>query len=217
MCLMKKIKIALISAVISAFSITGCMDPADVVFRANSDYFPLTLLSSWFYVTPSDSDTVSLQVTDYYEIGDDTVFVMDFRGETWELFKQNGNVLRHYRFSIYPAGDELVLENGFRIFLQMPLVDGNSWEDTYADTVTFRGITYNYRHKLKGTVSLQGNLLTPYGEMENVYKVEISEEFRVNDRDSLDTLILFFAPDVGPVTIGEGTEVYKLVDYRRGE
>ncbi len=209
-------KKALWILILTSIVVAGCVDPQGVIGRANSDYFPLTLTSSWRYISENGGDTVALAVADYYEVGNDTVFVLDFIGDIWELLLQNGDILRHYRYNIYPSGDEVTLEDNYGSFIEFPFVDGNSWRYFYADTVEFRGVDYSYRHVVAGRCELIGDFDVPYGDFDDVYMVTIADTV-VTDTISVASTELYFARDTGPIAIRYNGELYKLVDYTNGE
>ncbi len=202
----------------SLLLIGGCT--SSYIDRSVSDYLKLDNGRKWVYLENGEDTLVRTVVGDTVILGD-SAKVVNFGGDIiiYRLRDQRVDIYSHY--VTYRGGDEVELENRYSLFLQIPFVLGNHWEDRYVNTVEFLGDTFSIEHKLFGDVLSIESLTLPAGSYNNVYKVR-SREIRYLSGpfgEEVDTVtqFLYFAPDVGlvkKVIEGNGFErVLELVSY----
>lgn len=202
------------------FTLPQVQCTSSIMDRSLSDYLRLEEGKRWVYLRNGE-DTIFRTVLGDTVIISDTAKVVDFGGQLYFYRVDQQRVDRWSEFVDYRGGEEVPLEERFSLFLEMPLVLGNRWEDLYEGEEEFLGDTFRYSHSVKGEVVSLGEIEVPVGSFQNVYGVRIEEiRHRVNPSgEASDTLIeiLYLAPDVGLVmkSLLEGgeTKEYVLVGY----
>jgi len=200
--------------VLAAAVVAVCACDDLTLFRAGSDYFPLTQDSRWTYsdglVTLTDS-VAGDSVTDGRNA---TVVLRSFAPEFW-LRDQTG-AWRFIRRIIIRGGQEYELEARYEQEYQLPLVLGATWSDVFRDTVVVMGSESLFvRDSLSGRVVAIEDITAPAGTFAESYRVEF---FRSVQTDTLAETAWteWLAPGVGLVKRLTGTDSLVLVDYRVG-
>lgn len=192
----------------------GCSDL--LFFRAGQDYFPLVGGSQWKYLAGTD--------TSYFEVAGDTsvggqqatILLVDFVPEFWLKRAGTAEIRRYARRTIIRGGDEYELEARYALRYLLPFVEGDSWAETFRDTVVVLGTdTIDFYHRLQCRVGSAETVTTPAGSFDQCYRLEYTEELRDGDT-TVTTFTEWLAPGVGLVRRVTGPDELVLVDYRIG-
>jgi hypothetical protein len=192
----------------------GCSDL--LFFRAGQDYFPLVRSSLWKYL--AGADTSYVEVSGDTSVGGQlaTVVLVDFSPEFWLKRSNTAEIRRYSRRTIIRGGDEYVLEARYALRYLLPFVAGDSWTETFRDTIVVLGTdTIDYRHRLSCRVAGPEQLTTPAGSFDQCYRLDFTEEFQDEDT-TVTSFTEWLAPGVGLVRRLTGPEDLVLVDYRIG-
>lgn len=183
-------------------------------FRSTEDYFPLVQGSEWKYLT--GNDTIYVQVAGDTSIAGlrATVVNVDFSPQFY--YKERTQVRKFYRHTKSQGGTEYLLEQRYRLLYVFPLVKGNSWRETFQDTIVIQGTdTVHYYHRLEAVVTQLEDVATPAGSFSQCYRLDFTEEIR-----DPDTTVRYYsewlAPGVGIVKWSSGAEERQLAYYRIG-
>jgi len=188
---------------------SGCSD--QILFRAGSNYFPLTAGRSWKYT-----------------IGEDTVYV-EVRGDTAILDRGCIQVDRNFAPEYFitsptevrklivntrlrPGGEDTV-ECRFGVCYYLPLVAGNWYTDRFDTTLIYGPDTINYTHLLEVKVSKVDLVQVPAGSFDDCYRLEFREKIMKDDTTE-NVWVEWLAPNVGVVKRVQGTVEEVLVDYQ---
>jgi hypothetical protein len=185
------------------------------LYRATSDYFPLQSGMVWRYANENDTSTVEV-------IGDTTAFGhfcivinRDFIEEYW--IKDKTEIRKFVEKETTIAGHVSILEQGYRRYFQLPLINGHSWYENFLDTViVFGGNSVIFKHSITGKVDTIEGISTPAEDFSEVYKLVLVDTLQCNDFLSTRISYYWLAPGVGVVKQrfeDEDTIEQVLVEY----
>jgi len=185
-----------------------------ILYRSSEDYFPLVQGSEWKYLTADD--TTYVQVAGDSTVGNRRCIVVnvDFSPQFWH--REPTQVRRFFYRTLSRGGTEYVLEERYGLIYLFPLVLGNSWRETFQDTIVVLGTdTINYLHRLEAVVAAVEDLTTPAGSFGQCYRLDFTEEIRALAAETA-YYSEWLAPGVGVVkrTTAAGEE--QLAAYRIG-
>lgn len=195
-----------------ALFVLSCTDL--LFFRSSEDYFPLVDGSEWKYLTGND--------TSYVEVAGDSsigglkaiIVNVDFLPEFY--YKERTQVRRFFRRTKSQGGTQHLLEQRYRLIYVFPLVQGNSWRETFQDTIVIQGTdTIRYYHRLEAVVTRLEDITTPAGSFSQCYRLDFTEEIRDPDTTLL-SYSEWLAPGVGVVKWVSGAAEKQLAQYRIG-
>ncbi|MBN2538340.1 hypothetical protein JXB37_08710 [candidate division WOR-3 bacterium] len=185
-------------------------------FRSGEDYFPLVRGSLWKFL--AGADTSYFEVTGDSSVGGQvcTVVLVDYAPEFWLKRSGTAEIRRFYHRTLIRGGEEYELEARYGLRYLLPFVEGDSWAETFRDTVVVLGSdTIHYRHRLECRVAGVEPVSIPAGDFEQCYRLEFTELFE--DEDTTVTAFTeWLAPGVGLVRRVSGTDELVLADYRIG-
>ncbi len=185
-----------------------------LVHRSSQDYFPLARQSQWKYLL--GTDTTYVEVLGDSSVGGRTatIVAVDFAPTFWH--KQPTRIQKFFLRTVNVSGRDYILEQRYRLVYLLPLVEGNTWEEEFSDTIVVLGTdTVFYYHKLAARVSGIDSVPTPAGTFHDCYRVDFTEEVREFDSTAV-AYTEWLAPGVGLVKRVTGTEEQVLAEYRIG-
>ncbi len=195
-------KLAILIFVTLLFS--SCIK-SPVIDQTYYDYFPYEVGKSWTYLK-DDADTVNITIVGDTLIGEDSLLIFEsYDGSrTYMLPTTSAFYTLEDTAVVGPGGEEVRLEdNIFFLYLEKPLVTGNSWEDHYFNKVIVTEDTFWIRHSRLGEVSDLETVNVPAGTFENVYRVRMVEDLVIGTPDGVSERSymksVYFAPERGPV------------------
>ena len=169
------------------------------LYRATSDYFPLKTGMIWQYVNLKDNDTCEVKV-----IGDTSIYNHDCTQvdrdvipEYW--IKDKVEIRKLVEIRLNRAGSDFVLEQNFRIYFQLPLIEGNSWREDFFNTVDVLGDSVNFKHIINGKVEEIEEFSTSAGNFVEVYEVILVDTLWFGDSLSSRISYYWLAPETGIV------------------
>jgi hypothetical protein len=182
-------------AALAALLSLACSDM--ILFRAGQDYFPLVPGSYWGYEAGGFASYDSV-AGDTAVLGRSArVVLRDFAPEFWLV---SATELRRYvRRTVTLGGQEYVLEERFALEYVLPLVEGASWAESFADTVAVLG---NDSVTVRDSVAARVTAVEPVdvraGGFHECYRVEFYREFAGTDT-VVEQYTEWLAPGVGVV------------------
>jgi len=170
------------------------------LYRATSDYFPLKTGMIWHYLNSADTtDTCVVKV-----IGDTSAYgqpsILVNRGSHEEYWiKDKTEIRKLVEIKINRAGYDFILEQQYRSYFQLPLIEGNSWRDDFTNTTDVFGESMIFRHIITGKVDTIEDIFTPAGDFYEVYQLTLIDTIHCGDSLSTTTSYYWLAPEVGVV------------------
>ncbi len=186
-----------------------------IIERAAYDYFPCKEGNWWRY---SDSALYDPQIILVEVEPKDTVlmtecFPFSYSGEV-KYFAKSDDALSEYIKILYNfSGQDYTIIEGFVKRIELPLVEGVSYQDSLCDSLELFGSWVKAKYMLHGLVSeYQYDEL--YG---NIYKVVLTttQTLIVSDSVTIDVENLdeYYAPNIGLVQFNDEEREYKLIEY----
>ncbi len=183
-----------------------------IIERGAGNYFPLRENLWWQYV--SDGDTIFVEVETRDTILEQECYLVDRNGEVNYYTKTDNGSIAQYVKQVYNfGGDDYTIIEGYVLRLELPLITGNTFQDSLLDSVQVADQWIWGSYKIQGKVcGYQGDSL--YGD---VYKVETQIFAVIITPDTIisDTtdLIEYYAADIGLVRFNGVAGEYQLAEY----
>jgi hypothetical protein len=202
-------KTAIGVAVVLFVLFTGCGD--NIIQRASSDYFRYHE-GNWWQLA-SDQDTMIVEIETVDTLLHLECFPVSYGGYT-EFHVKAPDAILEYACAIYHfnGADHTIVED-FMTRIELPLVAGNSWQDSLVDSLYVSGIWLKARIYYDGRVMGFDNM-PEYGD---VYEIEINKIKTIITPDSTysDTIDMneSYAPGTGLIRLDHGNGVYELIDH----
>lgn len=191
------------------------------ITRTKADYIPYTETGNfWIYRS-------NLGVEKFVEVLDNTanltldgrevlILAENYAESYWH--KDEGFLSRYRDVEVNFGGELYPVETRWQAYIQIPLVLGNEWHDTWQDTVTVLNEPLLRIDELQARVVAIEEVSTEAGNFSNCYKIrfEIREEIHssiIGDSISQVTLYEWYAPDIGLVKSSQGTQRWELSAY----
>jgi hypothetical protein len=187
----------------------GCGD--SIIQRASKDYFQYQE-GNWWQMA-SDQDTMLVEIETIDTLLQIQCYPVSYGGYTRNLVK-NPDAIMEYAIAVYNFNgeDHIILEN-FIERIELPLVDGNAWQDSLVDSIFVAGAWIKAKFYLQGLITGFENI-SGYGD---VYAVEINTIEMIISPDTMyiDTIgvVESYAPDVGLFRLENEDGIFDLIDY----
>lgn len=190
--------------------LAGCGDN-HIVQRSAEDYFPLRADSWWRYA--GVNDTVLIEVEPKDTLLGTECFPVGRNGATVYLADHAGSVAQYVSTTFNLAGEDYTVVEGFVVRIELPLVQGNTYQHVLADSISVAGQSIRARHEFTGEV-VGYDLESAYGDVYEVNIMTISY-LAVDGNAVADTAVVteYYAPGIGMIRFRDGTAEYELVEY----
>lgn len=189
--------------------LTVCGD--NIIQRASSDYFQFSEGNWWQLV--SDQDTINVEIEALDTLLQVECYPVSYGGYTEYLVKNEGSILEYANAIYHYNGEDHTIFEDFIERIELPLIDGNTWQDSLVDSIFVAGVWVKAKFYLHGLVTGFENM-SSYGD---VYTVEINtiETIISPDTTYIDTIDILesFAPGIGIVHLENGNGIFDLIDY----
>jgi len=185
-----------------------------IIQRAAADYF-LYKEGNWWRYLSVDSDTAFVEVEAVDSVLQTECYPVDFDGELHYILHLPGSIKEYYKFTCNFSGIDYTIIESFVTRIELPLVIGNSWQDSLIDSLNVAGQWLKAEYRINGKVQDFSYEEAFDGD---VYEIElyITEKFTSSDTTTTTETHLceFYAPDIGLVRFyREGVE-YVLLEYQ---
>jgi hypothetical protein len=193
------------------FSLVVCSDN-HIVQRAMADYFLYEEGNWWRYV--SETDTVVVEVE-----APDTLLGVECSpisvSGTIVYWAEGTRSIDEYALSVYNfAGEDYTILEGFITRIEVPLVEGNTWQDSVVDSLNVAGQWVTAKFHSIGTVT---GFEYQAGFEGDVYTLELTTMKTLISPDTtiVDTVSVVerYAPAIGLVSFENEHGEYHLDDY----
>lgn len=182
------------------------------VQRASRDYFLFDEGNWWRYA--SNDDTVLVEVEPPDTILQTECFPVSFGGYTKYLAESREAIIEYINVLYNFAGDDYTIIDDFVMRIELPLVDGNSWEDSLVGSLDVAGQLIQAKYHVRGSVNefaydedLDGDVYTI-----GLTFIETVISFDTTMIDS-NYVVEYYAPDIGLVRFDNEAGEYILIDY----
>jgi len=174
------------------------------VDRLTSDYFPMAASNEWVYVGNS-GDTVSAKVINDTIFNSDSAWIYEFLGELHILDKMPEAIFERYITTVFKYGQEITVEDRFGLFMEIPPVNGNTWAETFTNTIVLGSDSISLERNITGSADYIGSFSTENANYEEVYRVTVYNTWELSSSEGteigFDSLTFYLAPNIGPVMI----------------
>ncbi len=182
------------------------------VQRASRDYFLFEEGNWWQYA--SNDDTVLVEVEAPDTILQTECFPVSFGGYTKYLAESHKAIIEYINIFYNFAGDDYTIVDDFIMRIELPLVDGNTWEDSLVGSLDVAGQLIQAKYHVRGGVT---GFVHDDDFDGDVYTIELTS---IETVISLDTTVIdsnyvveYYAPDIGLVRFDNEAGEYILFDY----
>lgn len=202
-------KIWVRATILVSFLFVSCGD--NIIQRAASDYFQYRE-GNWWQLA-GDQDTMLVEVEAVDTLLQVECFPVSFGGYTKYLIKRPDAISQYIKITTnFGGADHTVIED-FIKRIELPLVDGNTWQDSLVDSIFVSGAWVKAKFYVSG--SIRGfETIGGYGD---VYTIEIRniEAIISPDTMTIDTIDVLedYAPDIGLVCFEHTDGIFNLIDY----
>lgn len=182
-----------------------------ILYRAASEYFPLTVGNQWVYKKGDEFRFVEVcreTIIDGY-----SAFIIrnNFQDEFWKI--SEGRIEKLIQQYIIIAGNEYLLKRRWSLRYQIPLILGNQWSDYEQDSISLLGQNYHFEYVANWQVVGCEDVITPAGSFIESYKLDFWEEITINGEREIYQGSEWLAPNVGLVKRVINGQEELLIDY----
>lgn len=189
-----------------------CCSNNHIIQRASSDYFPLAEGNWWRYV--SSDDTLLIEIEPLDTILQTECFPVSAGGYVRYLAKDDESISEYINIVYNFAGETYTIIENFIMRIELPLIEGNVYEDSLVDSLNLFGQWIKAKYHISGEVA-EYEYRNDFFEGD-VYKLEIST---TETLISPDTTIIntnyeeYYAPDIGLVQFVTESIEYNIIQY----
>jgi hypothetical protein len=189
--------------------IVGCGD--NIIQRASKDYFQYRE-GNWWRLA-SDQDTITVEIETIDTLLQIECYPVSYGGYVKYLVK-NPDAILEYAIAVYHfSGEDHTIFEDFIERIELPLINGNTWQDSLVDSIFVAGAWVKAKYYSQGLVTGFENV-SGYGD---VYTVEINSIEMIISPDTMyiDTvdIIESYAPEIGLVHLENNNGIFDLIDY----
>lgn len=194
--------------IISQFN---CDNENWIFLRASKDYFALQSGNTWQYeiggvvkIVKVEHDTVINNIST-------RIVTIDFQNQYWQ--KNQSNIKKLSLRQVNYNGNDYTIEQAWLTQYQLPFILGNSWSDTFADTVDLFGDTYYIRETITRQITAIEDVNVPAGSFFETYRIDFIETCQINDSLEYYSGSEWFAPGVGLIKRTANQTQQVLTEY----
>jgi len=189
--------------------------------RMKANYFPIDKTGNfWIYKNELGNEKyieAKENMNNISKDGREVIILEENYNETY-WYKGDNFISRYRDIEISFNGQPVIVESRWQNYIEIPPIKGNSWNDTWKDTILFLNKPLYRTDNLEGSVLNYETLRTDAGEFKNCYRIKLTIFEKIESEvigDSLVQKIYFewYAPDVGLVKSTEDNENWELVTY----
>lgn len=187
----------------------ACSD--NIIQRASSDYFQFRE-GNWWRLA-SDQDTINVVIEHIDTLLQTECYPVSYGGYTVYLVKNPDAILMYARAIYHYNGEDHTIFEDFIERIELPLVDGNTWQDSLVDSIYIAGAWVKAKLYLDGLITGFENT----GGYGDVYSLRMSTIETVISPDTTYTdttdILESFAPGTGLVHLENDNGVFDLIDH----
>jgi len=183
----------------------------NIIQRAASDYFQYREGNWWQLASTQDTMMVEVEAVD--TLLQIECFTVSFGGYPKYLFKKPNAISQYIKIIHNFGGEDYIVVENFVKRIELPLVNGNAWQDSLVDSIFISGAWVKAKFYIIGSIS-GFESVGGYGD---VYTIAIKnvEIVILPDTVITDTIdvIEAYAPDIGLVRFEDNDGVFDLINY----
>lgn len=186
-----------------------------IIERAASDYFPYKDGNWWQYSGgPQYSpQTIRVEVEPKDTILGLECYPVNFSGDIHYFLKTDKAIEEYIKIDYTFSGNDYTIAEDFLKRIELPLIAGNSYQDSLDDSLNVSGSWIKVKYKVEGLVSRYESE-DLYG---NIYKIVLSTIETISLSDTIMTstnyLEEYYAPDIGLIRFKNSDGEYQLIEY----
>lgn len=185
----------------------------NIIEKSASDYFPYEEGNWWRYF--GDSETLFVEVEPLDTLLQTECFPVTYGGVVKYLVKNERAIDEYVKILYDFSGDDYTIIEDFITRIELPLVYGNTYQDSLIDSLNIFGQWVKAKYHISGVVSeYEYNDSVYTGD---VYKIELVTVYHLISQDTtiIDTTNVeeYYAPDIGMVRLRNEDNDYYLIAY----
>ncbi len=202
---------------ISIGFISGC-SRNPLVYRTGANYLPIENAGSKWIFETEDGRILTMETGGKTTKDDRDCYIIEnnYRTEYW--YKTTGELSKYVTHTIQYGGEDFLLTERWMKHLELPLILGNCWEDSFEIEKTILGEKIRRTLKSRGEIEEIEDLVVPAGRFMECYKVKT--EIIIADSSEFfpsfsDTSIVYewYGPNIGIVKKIEDGETQNLIEF----
>ncbi len=206
-----KYKFLLSALIASAFVfLPGCNN---IIEHSVSDYFMYEEGNWWQFL--SNGDTVMVEIEPPDTLLQRSCFIIGYNGDFMYLTEEDESIDEYIKIIYNFSGNDYTIIEDFIMRIELPLIDGNTYQDSLVDSLNISGQWITAKCRTSGSVTSETYVDSLYTG--DVYKIQISKvEIVVTpDTSMTDSTALeeYYAPNIGLVRFVNDAGDYKLIQY----
>lgn len=184
-----------------------------LIQRATADYFQYEPGNWWQLIGEADTLFIEIELSD--SILQEEVIPVSYNGIGHFVFEADEAVYEYVSVVYTFSGSEYLVIDDFIEKLELPLIAGNTWEDSLIGSIEVSGQQIVACYNLTGSITGCQYHETYDGD---VYTIEIQSALRIETPDTLiiDSLSILesYAPGVGIIRFRNEHDDYMLTDFQ---
>jgi hypothetical protein len=204
--------------ILSLLIIQSCSYHNPFTVRISKDHIPINEIGRyWIYKNNNGIQKyVEVKKTTNWDGKEAILIEENYQESYW--YKGNGYVSRHRNIEINYNGELFPVEYRWQNYIEIPILQGNNWENSWMDTTFIYDKPLIRTSELKGKVECYETMETEAGIFENCYRIKISTVVENLSSLPVDSIISktyyeWYAPDVGLVKTTEDNKGWTLIKY----
>ncbi len=198
----------------------GCGTNSPIFYRLAENYFPFVIDRSWTYECNDSTTTTVNIITEIMKEGRNALEMRnDSNSEYWNIEDSGLFILAEPIITVY--NEDIYLNPHWQLYAELPLINGNIWENTYQEEVNTTQGNVLSRITQKGQISAIEIISVPLGQFTDCYRIEFSRrhyiellEPNIILQDTLEYWTDWYAPDVGLVKRKTNNNIQELISYQ---
>ncbi len=190
-----------------------------IVERAVSEYFPYQEGNWWCFL--GDGETLLVDIEPLDTLLQRECFPVSFGGNVKYLSLSDRAVDEYIKIIYNVAGDDYTIIEDFIMRIELPMVCGNTYQDSLIDSLNIFGQWVKAKYCIRGTISQYKKLDLPgYSDTlysDAGYKIELAIIYHLSSQDTLiaDTTYReeYYLPEIGLVHFKDKERWYSLIEY----
>lgn len=200
------------------FLLQSCSHHNPFTARISKDHIPINEIGRYWIYENNDGIQKYVEVKETTNLdGKEAILIQENYQETY-WYKGDDYISRHLNIEINYNGELFPVEHRWQNYIEIPILKGNNWENTWIDTVFIYDKHLIRTSELKGKVEYYETIETEAGIFDNCYRIKISTIVRNISYIPVDSLISktyyeWYAPDIGLIKTTEDNKGWTLIEY----
>ena len=206
----------------SILILVSCSYENPFTARINCDYFPIDDTGNFWLYEGIEGEQKYIEVKQTVQKDGREAIVIEENWQETYWYKGEGYISRYMNVDINFNGEIFLVEKRWQPYIEIPIVEGNSWSDIWMDTLQFHNQPLYRFNSLRGYVEGFVTVKLSSGTFKNVYRIRFESCEEINSTIIGDLLIEetyreWYAPDIGMIKSKHDDENWELSSYGKVE